>query len=114
MIFNSVGSFAVKHDSITSSTKLVQLILNNCNECPGFCTYSRIMDRIIESKSLSFRCKDKLVDLQMVCNFQKLLQAISLCWRKSDKDKAIQAPRYLKSSRTLSPSRDFGGAASLW
>ena len=72
------------------------------------------MDRISESKSLSFRCKDKLVDLQMVCSFQKLLQAIPLRWRKSNKNEVIRVPRYLKPFTTMSSSRAFGGAPSLW
>ena len=33
----------------------------------------------IVSNSPSFRCKGKFVDLQMVCNLLKLLQAIPFC-----------------------------------
>ena len=55
----------------------------------------------------------KLVDLQMVCNFQKLLQVILLRWRKSGSDEASLAPRYLKSSTTSRSSRAFDGAPSL-
>ena len=69
--------------------------------------------RISESKGLSFRFKDKLVDLQMVCSFQKLLKAIPFCWWKSDRNEAIWVLQYWKFT-ILSPSRAFGVAPSLW
>ena len=49
----------------------------------------------------------------MVCKFQKLAQAIPLRWQKSDRDEAIQVPRYLKSFTTSSLSKASGGAPSL-
>ena len=55
----------------------------------------------------------KLVNLQMVCNFQKLPQVIPLRWRQSCSNEASLAPRYLKSSATSRSSRAFDGAPSL-